>query len=1592
MNFRDKGNEVLRILSSQFLRFTIITAFLTVSYSAYCQSFTLSSDGTAVERDEQSNLGDFFSSYDLYQLDLDALVDHLKGRPDFTELDLRFGDEKEITLFLETAEVARNPYILQQATPEGVQSEMRTRNVAFKGHVMGEPRSHVRLTIDHNFIYGYIEIGEDRWFIEPKRFFAGESENIFVWYHTDDAIHTFKDNHCASMTLEENQQNLIPNMWLRNDNSNQTLGRGEGCYEIEIAIASDWLMYNDYNQSTSEVENRNIGVLNNVQGNYEGEFDDDLIFVIATQFISTCSSCDPWSGSTNPGTLLSSFRSWGNSGGFGVSYGVASLWTGRNFNGGTLGMAYIGGACNSSRYNINQDFTSNAELLRVLLAHELGHNFNAQHDASGAPFIMAPAVSTATNWSSTSINTISSFIEFLSNQSNCLEECGDPIPPDPDFFYTADQVCPGGEVYFYDQSSNNPNSWNWFFPGGFPETSTERNPVVTYSTPGVYDVILTVGNNHGDITLTINGAVEVNDFDGVEVVLYDDFEDGLGNWDVENPSGGNTWVQTAVSHMPIGQTGMGINNFQNGNVGEKDAVISEVMDFSGRVEIYLEVEYAHRRRNAQRQDSLNIYLSTNGGQTFDHKIFADAENGSGNFATAPDQNQFFTPGEDDEWCTDGNFGSGCISLDLSSFSGEESVVLRIENVNDNGNNTFINRVNLYSSCEITTPPEPFFTATPNFGCVDLEVQFEDFSTDFPNEWEWSFPGGSPSSSTDQNPVVTYSWPGVYGVTLEVTNPAGTSVLTEDVFIYVDDAPLAVFDYEANSLDVEFEEQSERGVEFFWEFGDGNTSEAPNPVHQYSEPGIYEVYLLVVNECGSDLFSLNVEVVSEPVAEFSHSDDFGCAPLTVEFTNESSDNSDSFLWLFPGGNPSESSDENPVVTYDESGSYSVALIASNSEGIDTLEMTDLIEVDDVPDASFSVDIDSNFIDISNETQDADEFEWSFGDGDSSQIEEPTHIYEEGGEYWVELIASNECGADTSGTWVEIVLGPTASFAHNQTTTCLPVDVEFYSEATGDVDSIQWVFQGGDPSMADTDTVQVSYSDTGQFDVTLIVFSEVGNDTLTEVGLIEVVEAPVANADVDVNERTLTTENSSTNAETYLWDFGDGNTSTDTNPEHVYAEDGDYVVTLYAINSCDTAMWSTEVKAYALPDAMVLINGDTLPVSGCVPLTVTYINESSGTVDQIEWNFEGGSPATSLEDTVEVTYFTPGSFSAMLITSNPAGSDTLLLEDVALPKGAPEVDFSHEVDSLVVQFSADLTNADGQLWDFGNGVVSHQADTIITYDEEGVYLVSLTAWNECDTTIVEQEVGVGSVPVANFRVDGETSGCAPFMVEFESLSGDNVDEFEWTFDGGEPATSNEPNPVVTYSQSGLYSVTLRVSNELGSDVITMSEMIEVNEAPIAEFEVDQIGDKEFEMINLTSDADSVWWDLGDGSGSGEWSPVHTYEEAGEYLVILEAFSPCGLDTATAEIEVEPVFATEIEDMGLSVYPNPTTGVVQIDMDEGLTPETIRVFSSSGMLVKDREIGYAGQGLSLDIQNQPAGMYYIHLVVSGEVVVVPINLIGN
>jgi PKD repeat protein len=172
------------------------------------------------------------------------------------------------------------------------------------------------------------------------------------------------------------------------------------------------------------------------------------------------------------------------------------------------------------------------------------------------------------------------------------------------------------------------------------------------------------------------------------------------------------------------------------------------------------------------------------------------------------------------------------------------------------------------------PPVAEFSADNTTIMATGSVQFTDQSTNNPTSWDWTFEGGTPATSTQKNPLITYNTPGVYDVTLTVTNSAGTDTLTK-------------VDY------------------------------------------------------------ITVIALQPPIADFSASSTSIAAGDSVTFTDQSSNNPTSWDWTFNGGTPSTSTEENPVITYNTPGTYTVTLTAANAAGSDTETKVDYINVSEKP---------------------------------------------------------------------------------------------------------------------------------------------------------------------------------------------------------------------------------------------------------------------------------------------------------------------------------------------------------------------------------------------------------------------------------------------------------------------------------------------------------------------------------------------------------------------------------------------------------------------------------------------------------------------
>jgi PKD repeat protein len=506
-----------------------------------------------------------------------------------------------------------------------------------------------------------------------------------------------------------------------------------------------------------------------------------------------------------------------------------------------------------------------------------------------------------------------------------------------------------------------------------------------------------------------------------------------------------------------------------------------------------------------------------------------------------------------------------------------------------------------------------------------------------------------------------------------------------------------------------------------------------------------VTLTATNDCGSVTTTQIISIVAPPVAAFSADVTIGCAPFTVQFFDESL-NAASWSWSFPGGMPSSSTEQNPIVIYNTPGNYSVTLEVSNTAGTNTLTITEYISVEDIPQPSFSSNITGSIGIFTNTSNGGTSFEWDFGDGTGSTEENPMHVYEEDGDYTVTLTVTNSCGSVSTSQDIIIATPPNANFSADVTEGCVPFTVQFNDQSTTNTVSWQWEFPGGTPNSSTEQNPVVVYNTAGTYDVTLTVSNPAGSDESVQLSYIVVNDAPLADFSTDVNGITATFTNNTANGGNYDWDFGDGESSTETNPEHEYQIVGDYEVQLIVTNECgaDTVVQIISIEGLAPTAAF-----STDEQSGCAPFTVNFIDESTENPNSWDWTFEGGNPSSSTDQNPTVVYETAGTYEVTLTASNVFGENTITETSYITVLTTPVASFDYDDEGGTVTFDNTTTGSTSWQWDFGDGESSTEENPIHNYTATGEYNVVLIATNECGSTTVEMTVQVIVTGIEDFE---------------------------------------------------------------------------------------------------------------------------------------------------------------------------------------------------------------------------------------------------
>ena len=816
----------------------------------------------------------------------------------------------------------------------------------------------------------------------------------------------------------------------------------------------------------------------------------------------------------------------------------------------------------------------------------------------------------------------------------------------------------------------------------------------------------------------------------------------------------------------------------------------------------------------------------------------------------------------------------------------------------------------------------FKYSDPTVCRAPITISFTNNSTGPGNlSYSWSF--GDGGSSTTNSPNHSYGANGNYHVTLIVSSDQGCvdsssadlsiGKVNTDFIVPPTICPKTLITFQNNS--------SPRPISSSWSFSNGQTDNFQNAQTIFSAGGSYTATLINTYAVCTDTLTKNITVRNAPVINFKASDTTKCQPiLTTNFTNNT--NASTYLWNF--GDGSTSTQTSPNHSYNNFGTYNVTLIAKDTAGCsDTLTKQAYIKIAK-PTINFAglpakgcIPATINFSANINSLDSVRTYLWDFGDGTTSNAATPSHIYNTMGTYAVKLTITTSSGCTETQTMaggVRVGTLPTAAFTSDLTTACANPGIKFINQSVNATEFL-WEFSDGTTSTAKDP--QHTFTDIGLISVTLTAINNGCEIKTTKSDYVNILPS-VSRFDYAPNcsnRLQYTFTDKSIQATSWNWSFGDGTTYSGQNPPvHNFPADGSYNVSLTTTNgSCTYTLTRIVTIADNTP------NFNTSPAEGCKPFntTVTATPPNGGLIRNYEWDFGDGSPAeTSTGATTSHVFSTPGNFLIKLTTIDSFGCRHEFSK-TAVKVNGPVADFTSTTNSgckgMVTTFN-DVSKTDGTnpivswKFDFGDGTsktynnppFQHQYDSIADYD---VKLV-VTDAKGCKDSITYR----GFIKVSTLKAGWSFANatCPNSAIGFSSSSQTKSDlPYTAIWDFGDGTTANTQDALHAYTDTGYYTLTLRVTDLLGcTDSLKKIDTIRVA-VPKAEFTANNFTTYctpfEAAFTNQSYFYNSSFWDLSINT-SAQTHPSLYYTRSGTYPIKLVITSPGGCqDTITKTLNV-------------------------------------------------------------------------------------------
>jgi gliding motility-associated-like protein len=889
--------------------------------------------------------------------------------------------------------------------------------------------------------------------------------------------------------------------------------------------------------------------------------------------------------------------------------------------------------------------------------------------------------------------------------------------------------------------------------------------------------------------------------------------------------------------------------------------------------------------------------------------------------------------------------------------GQYRVNLSVTDANGcNSNNPNIVTLNVFEN------PTANFEYTKADNCNPSPTTFTDLSVVGDSEieaYEWTVKRGLNTIYTgnDNSPFAfdfTPHGPGNYVVTLRTRSENGcwSEPYTETITFNTNNtSDFSVENFYCLGETIELSANTSAGVfSLNWEINGTNVSTAQSHDFMPGNAGNYQIKLSVLFNDGCIIETTKDVEVDDLPNDFNYNSQYNCAPANNFTVNFSA--------------PENTLQEYPITTYEwyrvigitetligtgkefqyifSSTSPQIKLYMESSNGCSKTITKEL----DLQNPSVGIIISGdntgcfdggktiNFqADFSTQYAPAVAYQWNFGDGQTGSGQNVSHNYTSAGSYNVSVTVTDDNGCIFNTTLngaVQLADQPTISavVVNQSANKCFNdiIELEIYYSAGTDYLSI--TSPEGEVVIENPGTSPYTYEYI-PVDVGIINFEVIAGQygCLSAPYSVNNIEINGPKAQFSTSPSTVCNEplivnfnNTSTYSDPdteFIWNFGDGETSTIISPSHTFSTSGNYTVELTAINpntGCSHTYTDT-INVYSFNDESGIIGADI--TAGCAPLEVNFTQDilsrlsPNYPVEAIRWDFENNGTidtTTSVSASLNFTYTTPGAYSVRIIIVSPGNCDYEYIEENLISASGPIVDFDYNPKPACfgeeINFNGNVSKpgfdtADPSLntysWDFGDGITTSNTLTPThIYTKDSTYTVSLEVTDENGCTTLQEKPGL--IEIIEFEPRFEIAGqgaifCNNTNIEFQNTSSGDIARYYWDLNGDgtfDLETTSGQNVNYEYPSAGTYNIRLMAEATNGCTKIHEQSIEIINATASFSASKTNIGcapaNAYFSPSANYEDVVSYYWDFGDGSTSNLREPVNRYQIPGSYTVSL------------------------------------------------------------------------------------------------------------